>query len=945
MITNYSQPRDTVELIKQNATPATTFAARAIAIGTQFALARYGQESPTGIDYDSSALLSNPIDLTITQDDIVYAMSARADLALDLSSAKLYAENILLINGDFSTVSDLANAFFLASLSTPNKIRHSHPTNNLAGGTLLTELQGRAVQVGDTILVDDNVGGNGYVERTVTALLGRVVARHVGSNTNQDNGNFATGAFNPPTTSATATKISGSFVDSDFSLSSLTLSGSFGSAGTARAAGALESGDFAEIYTVTFTGAPSGTGVAPVTVTSASGKFTASFNTTNNSGAYRVTHACLNGLIIDLASNVTPASGDVFVVRGRGAYTNAGTWATLRNITLAAGFTGTVPTTFVIRVKQGAELAASAHIFQVSDTAGTFTPFEVTRSTLASGASLGVVSGLDLGVGTPSTVGFRTGDTFYLSAVPDTVSTTEFDGVVLSGPAADTTLFIDVADPLPVLHGFKKSGLVGEDWAVTGLPYEFDADANTVELLAALRFTNGSTLLTARNGFGQIFPSFRAAVIPELDETAIVISSEADLAQFGPDDSDNELGKAVASMYSGALGLEVSALRVGSAAAADYTTRFRKLQSDDVHYAHSPQAVDADVRLAARTHVESMSVKTKKHFRRAYVGVNSPGRRAVLKLQPDTTPYTATVSDYGGEYRLVTFSQVVDLQALNVRAGDEFYFPVDDVTSVIAQVLSATEALIETGLSTALSPAVPIQLWKPGSARNTMDFIIDAAKAIDSDRVCLVWCEGGRRGLEAAESQFIAAEIAGLRTAVLPQVGLSGVQLRTVTSATPMYARYTEDELNEVASYGVMIVMQDGPGAPVYIRHQLTTKTDNGILSWEDSCGYNHDMVGFAIKAVIKGYRGQTNRTETTRLRLESDVFQCAVDLGQAPVGQEAGPQIVDFLDENGVAGKVTVRFDKTFADRFYVFADFGLPVPVNGTDAKIRAHVQEVVN
>ena len=62
---------------------------------------------------------------------------------------------------------------------------------------------------------------------------------------------------------------------------------------------------------------------------------------------------------------------------------------------------------------------------------------------------------------------------------------------------------------------------------------------------------------------------------------------------------------------------------------------------------------------------------------------------------------------------------------------------------------------------------------------------------------------------EQLKNYFIAAEMAGLRSAVQPQQGLTHTEVRFVGTAPSMYTKFTENNLDDIAASGTWIVTQE----------------------------------------------------------------------------------------------------------------------------------------
>ena len=177
----------------------------------------------------------------------------------------------------------------------------------------------------------------------------------------------------------------------------------------------------------------------------------------------------------------------------------------------------------------------------------------------------------------------------------------------------------------------------------------------------------------------------------------------------------------------------------------------------------------------------------------------------------------------------------------------------------------------------------------------------------------------------------VCAEIAGLRSALLPQQGLTYTQLQhSVVAAPNMYTVYQDTDLDLAASMGVMIVTQELAGGPIFIRHQLTTDVNDGSLYYEDSVGVNFDNIAYTMKAIIQPYIGQRNATPAVVEELDVRIKTTLDAFKLAPAGfQEIGPAILGW-------DNLTVAIDQTFRDRIITGATVQMPLPLNIVDATL---------
>lgn len=185
------------------------------------------------------------------------------------------------------------------------------------------------------------------------------------------------------------------------------------------------------------------------------------------------------------------------------------------------------------------------------------------------------------------------------------------------------------------------------------------------------------------------------------------------------------------------------------------------------------------------------------------------------------------------------------------------------------------------------------------------------------------------------ELYYVAAEIAGLRAAVLPQQGLTYTELNnSMVSAPLMFTKYTNDNLDIAASFGTYIITQDYDDGPVFIRHQLTTDAQNnlGALYWEDSVGTNLDNIAYAFKDLFQPYIGKRNANPETLEELETKARDMLNGFKANPGGfSNIGPALTDWSN-------LSVTLDPVFADRINCIVTLEMPLPINRITVTLQA-------
>lgn len=548
-------------------------------------------------------------------------------------------------------------------------------------------------------------------------------------------------------------------------------------------------------------------------------------------------------------------------------------------------------------------------------------------------------------------LGLRTGDVYYLDVVAPAKSGA-YNTVVLNGLAADITGWAPTDVNVNLLDIDLRQiytgqiGAQGDPTDAPNLQWTTSADGlkvkDTLKVYSAARNTNYQWLPVQTSRYARLFASWRGLVPATGSKSSNATptryySSAAIVAAFGVNDQDNPACYGAVTAFNGAQGKSVFAASLATNDLAGYTAVLNSAARIQGPYSLAPMTNDPDIYELVKTHVDSCSVENKKLWRRAYVSTASPGKYAVYQEDADGNALQGSVlSDGSGNVRVVAPDALFITE--NVLPGDLYrtYFVADAWGNQayqefpILQVLENEELILSSGPTAPISPATRFEIWRPDTGRSQAIYAGNIATNLDDRRVVNVWVDNPTTldslgQYVVTPVYYAAAEIAGLRSALLPQQGLTYTQLQySVTAAPTMYTKYTDEDLDVAASNGVMIVTQETAGGPMFIRHQLTTDTFQGALYYEDSVGANFDNIAYTFKAILQPYIGQRNATPQVveelyvRARSVLDAFK------NAPTnGSLIGPAIIDH-------GALFVGIDDTFRDRINMSAKVVLPLPLN---------------
>jgi hypothetical protein len=281
---------------------------------------------------------------------------------------------------------------------------------------------------------------------------------------------------------------------------------------------------------------------------------------------------------------------------------------------------------------------------------------------------------------------------------------------------------------------------------------------------------------------------------------------------------------------------------------------------------------------------------------------------------------------------------------VTLNEGDYVELTATGAKYKIAAVRSATVLALEDGPSDNISNAA-IRIWKADTPVNAGEYVSAIAEHFNDRRFTVVFCDKGTASVMNASgvyrtviipNKFLAAAVAGLSSAVVPQAPITRTEVPTVTAATRMYTLYTQSMLDDIAKHGVMLITQDTKNQPCYIRHQLTTETDKGSLYYEESCTRNLDNISYSIVDVLERYIGRSNVTPSALRSIMTAVTSALASFTHDSPNDLIGPSLVNWED-------LVVVQDPVYKDRVIVRVKLYLPLPLNNIKVYEMAYAADV--
>ena len=263
------------------------------------------------------------------------------------------------------------------------------------------------------------------------------------------------------------------------------------------------------------------------------------------------------------------------------------------------------------------------------------------------------------------------------------------------------------------------------------------------------------------------------------------------------------------------------------------------------------------------------------------------------------------------------------LRVINVATGAV------TATYTVDQVYSNSTLLTMTGPAAEVKDA-RIEIWHTYTRNEEVDLIKDRAQSFSSRRIGLIWPDIVTEDGVEMPGYFLSAAVAGLKSGVEPYQGLTRYTIQGFDGMTRSKPRYTETQLDDLASSGVWICVEDSDGT-VLSRHAITTNTLD-IFRREEMMTRNMDSISKQLYDVIDPYIGRTNVNDNT-LRAISNALEyyCGTLI--------SGGQMITYSN-------LTVKQHDLLMDRVVVYLNCALPFAVNNVELYITAgayHLNEI--
>ncbi len=791
----------------------------------------------------------------------------------------------------------------------------------------------RGVQAGDVVLINGVVSATPFSLRTrVLGLTGPAVASSLGS---------AVAVAGNASLNAEADASVDAGEDN---------SGEVTATGAATNYVGVTSGYMTEVYTVTVIQASTGGNAttARLRVTSASGTDDVASATPAAFGAATTIGSRGATMTFTDVDDGDFALGDTWVLTVAGAYT-------LPVPVVTGTYTGTTPRTYIVEVVQGEKRTDGPKIrcvTQEGDDSSGPTTLAVDGGTGLAAVAVGNY-GAQLSF-SAAVSGLRLGDRWTIAATPAGIG--QKNTLVLAHALPDDVALNSVDHDLEIQLCAQRDIVIPARSETPGA-YNFTSHPTELRVLAGITLTDASltrssvpvtlTLLNDALGDSKLYVETRYWLAAGSAIATVSDDTSRDVIAPGATHPDNPLRQALVKMMGASGGAAIRAYRIGDPSVeANWTAALRLAEQTAALHGMVPLTDDPTIQSLVAAHVESLSDPSRDMRRCAWLSLTPQLTTTVVSAatSTDDAVVLATIADdpetSGTQYTLLTItSDNVDLLTAGVRPGDtvRFGYSADGwgvetyLTGTVDAVLSADALRLA---ATGIQEVVPRRIEIHRQATTT-DLVaqLQAAAAPFGRRTRLVLTGLAYDGVNYLPGYYTAGIVAAMSAAVLPHQPLSNFAINGLVSV-PFVKQFTDVELDEIASAGVLIIAEDTADATVFIRHAITAGDYDSDDEREESAQRNIDSILSQIRAIAKPFLTGRNATEAVAGQLKAEMDSLAIQLRNGAATPNLGGQLIDADD--AFVYRVVPRVSPILKNRIVTSITLRIPGPLNGLDIDV---------
>lgn len=548
-------------------------------------------------------------------------------------------------------------------------------------------------------------------------------------------------------------------------------------------------------------------------------------------------------------------------------------------------------------------------------------------------------SGLDVTIiNNPSAV-LNQGDIFTVDCAPETFGAVNCLVLADNVGAASASVTLD-------MHVIRDHVAVPPRSNTPG-QYNWTVDDSGITLYSGLKVTNpripGSDLSVTS---ADVTVEYRALRTDYADTVRSVETIEDAQLQLGNRDPDNPLAAGVITALMNSGGRAVYFMGLPSDNETGWTQVLDRATLNSDVYAFAPLTDNRTIVDAVGGHILGMSTEMAKHWRIGFFSVQAPKVHAVYNgdVHPLGDDYLATITEHtDGTLRLLTFvdgggaPDMTVTAVSDVRPGDtvKIDFHTDVWGDIVAEefkvsrVLSNNQLLLVTpyeDMGGALTTPSRVEVYHKYTPAELVDATAAVSQSFYHRRLYNVYPDALYSDGTRYDGVYGAAAVAGLVSSVPPQQPLTNITISGFDDAPGTYQLLNRTQLNKLAEYGTLILVQDKRHGPIYIRHQISTKAKEGNLNeTELSLVKNADSISYFFAERFRPYIGKYNVSPELMALLDTVLKDGIAWLGSLTAVGDLGPQLI--ASETVIE---QLAQHPVLKDHAVARVDLGMPKPFN---------------
>ena len=438
---------------------------------------------------------------------------------------------------------------------------------------------------------------------------------------------------------------------------------------------------------------------------------------------------------------------------------------------------------------------------------------------------------------------------------------------------------------------------------------------------------------------GSLYATYRALLPQDAGTIQSVESTSEVIEALGMPDIDNPLalGVNLALLNSGDNGVYFA--KVGSDDSVGYSNVLRNAELSNDVYMFAPLTRDSTILSLVKAHVNELSTPSEKEWRISFFGADAKDGLNIFENDSTGEVLKATSEESipaSGVYDKVIFEEALDYGSYTTRIGDYVYIDyVDGSPEIAARIegkLTDKEYIVDRDVGNK-SVAVKAVVHREFTTSEKAQWVADDSASYFDFRTYNVFpddivLDNG----QVAGSEYAAAVVAGLKSSVPPQQGLTNVSVNGIASL-PRIFEFSKSELNAIAEGGTLILMQNSLNERIYVRHQISTMRSGGQLNTTElNMVTNLDSISYYFADLLEPYKGVYNVTPELILMIDNLLKYGISYLGSKATALIPGqPQLN--VDETSI---VYVQQDSVYKDNVNIEMNIGLPAPFNGGTVRL---------